>query len=1225
MNVFIKKNKYLLLFVLFILIATLVSVTNLSYQYDSPDVQGVTHKLRNKEQIVDITIDSLLANVQNKQLNTYINKNAGRFDYLHREKGLVFLVYQNSNLVYWSSNSVALPNGSVWHENQFSKIGNSYVAIRKKQGNDISVVGLIDIMDSYPYQNKFLSNGFHKSFKLDDTYSLIIENKNAENAIKNVNNEYLFSLTKEKKNNELAKNNALVVLILLAFVFLLMYGRDKFSKSDFTTQQYAVFALVLVGFRAVIQVIGFPSFLYSMKIFQAQYFAYSNIFPSLGELLISTILITYLIFVFYTKVKLSSFEHKNSKLKAAILIAWIVIIACYSYLANGIFKHLIIDSNFQFEAYDVLNLSVFSFIGYFILLILFIGIILLVDKACIQIKGAVTVKQVIIGLAGTAFAVVLNLFMLGKYQYIFPTVFYVLVLSYWVYVRLVHTPRFGMVVLLIALFSAFSTYFIRKQNFTKRIDESKVLAVNLAREQDPVAEVVLSDVIETIRTDTAIITYLESDLFKFDEMSVYITKKYFTGYLKRYDMQLLKCNKYDSVLLDENLQLWQHCYGFFNNLLQSDGVETDIPGLYYLKNPSGGLNYFMRIGIELSNNWEDETLFFELVSRPNIKVLGYPELLLDKSVGLFDNQNNASIAKYNNNQIVSRSGDFPYALDRNVYEGFDTEYFFFQQEGYDHLLFNYQEKQTVIISYPTVHFYNIIISFTYIFFFLLIQTTLLLIVGNRFTPIIDFQFNIKNKIVFSMILILLISLFFVGGGTIMYTYDRFEKEQIDILSDKIQSVLVELEHKFSEYYDIHDISPEYVNSLLVKFSNVFYSDINLYDLKGNLVGTSRKEIFDRNLTGNKINAIAYRELFLNKKARVVHKEHIGSMEYYSAYVPFINSENQLLAYINLPYFSKEVVLRQELLRVVVAVINIYAFLLVLSIIVAVYISSRLTEPLRMVQQRIRNIDLSQKNEKIDYDGQDEIAELVFEYNRMLGELDKSAKLLARSERESAWREMARQIAHEIKNPLTPMKLSIQLLDQSLKNNDADFKERFERSTKTLIDQIDSLSSIASTFSQFAIMPKTKIAKVDLIDRINRSAELFKDFSKVTLETNYENSSSIYVKADSDRMLQVFNNLMKNAIQSIPHNKNGKVVLNISQSDNNVVVEVRDNGAGINPEMDDMLFQPNFTTKSSGMGLGLAIVKNIVEEFGGTIWFKSELGKGTSFFVSFPIYSDIEPQ
>ncbi len=443
-----------------------------------------------------------------------------------------------------------------------------------------------------------------------------------------------------------------------------------------------------------------------------------------------------------------------------------------------------------------------------------------------------------------------------------------------------------------------------------------------------------------------------------------------------------------------------------------------------------------------------------------------------------------------------------------------------------------------------------------------------------------------------------------------------------MLAEKMQSVLIEIEHKLSNITTLKELEPTYLSSLLVKFSNVFYTDINLYDTNGYLLSTSRNEIFEKKLTSPKMHARAYREMVINKKARVVHKEHIGNLEYYSAYLPFVGANRKLLAYINLPYFTREVVFRQELLRVVVAVINIYAFLIMLGIAIAIYMSNRITEPLRMLQNRINKIDLSKKNERINYKGNDEIAQLVYEYNRMLDALDSSAKLLAKSERELAWREMAQQIAHEIKNPLTPMKLSTQQLERSWVNKDADFEQRLKRFTSNLIEQIDSLSAIASAFSQFAQMPQPRTEKVNLVERLMQSTQLFKECTYVEVDFDFDTHQAIYIKADNERMLQVFNNLIKNAIQAIPPTKQGKVHLKLNQKNDKVLVSIGDNGVGISKEFENNMFQPNFTTKSSGTGLGLAIVKNIVEEFGGSIWFESEYGKGTTFFVSFPVIDTI---
>jgi signal transduction histidine kinase len=612
------------------------------------------------------------------------------------------------------------------------------------------------------------------------------------------------------------------------------------------------------------------------------------------------------------------------------------------------------------------------------------------------------------------------------------------------------------------------------------------------------------------------------------------------------------------------------------------------------------------------------TLFFELSPKTNYEVLGYPELLLEKPIKSNQYSEQFSYAKYANGRLMMHSGTFPYAFDPMVYGNTSAEFRFFESDGFDHVIYNPDNENSIVVSVPTINPYNILVSFTYIFIFFLVMITLLLVFSNPYTKMIDIQFTIKNKVVFSIMLILLLSAVFVAGGIIYYTINQFEQSRFDIMTDKIQSVLVETEQRLSDFDDIHEVSPEYLNNLLINFSNIFYTDVNLYDLKGDLVATSRKEIFERKLTSRKINAIAYRELVLNKKARIVQKENIGNLVYYSAYVPFINASNQLLAYLNIPYFAKETPLRQELMRVSVAVINIYAILVLFSILIAVYLSNRITKPLRIVQQRIHDIGLEKTNQRVEYNGKDEIAELVHEYNRMLDELGKSAALLAKSERESAWREMARQVAHEIKNPLTPMKLSVQLLERSQRNNDPDFDERFNKVTNTLIEQIDSLSSIASAFSQFAKMPEARTEPVDIAERIRQSVQLFRESTQTKVVFDFPDDKKVLILADNERMLQVFNNLIKNAIQSIPKNREGKIYINLRQQRNRAIVEIKDNGVGITPEMEQKLFQPNFTTKTSGTGLGLAIVKNIVEEAEGAIWFISKPQKGTSFYVSFPI-------
>ncbi len=1214
----ISKHRFLLISILFFLGFYLTKNIDYSNQDKKSDFHSFSENLIEKEQILDKWMDSLDVKLAENHFSKFVNNNSHEIDWLFNEYGISFYIFTNNQYVYWTNNSIVLPTNPNKLQESFANLGSASVVLKKRQVHGFNIIGLILIKTNFPYENEFLKNEFHSSFSLSDDTQLINGDKNDVGAIFNKERNYLFTLKKETKRDFAAQNTLLLLLLILGVFSFLLYGRDLFHDRKFKIWHFLIFSTFLISIRFFIQYILKPDILLNLPLFNPRYFASSELFPSLGDLVITVGLISYLIFVFYSKVHLIPLTKKEKKFGFLLISIWLFIIHIYSIWALSIFRNLIVDSTFNFEAYNVLKLSIYSIWGYLVFILSFAGFILLVDKAGSYLKNVFSYKHL------AAIIVSISILTLVLWQIFgnsFDTISYLaflLITLFWLYIKYYRETRFVSIFILVALFSAYATNYIHRKSFEKRIEETKVTAVNLAREQDPVAEVVIEDAILQMKNDSTLKKLLLPNNFEYDNLFNHLKINYFEGYLRRYNMQVTICNPTDSLLVQQNENNWFQCYNFFNELATNDGIETNIKGLYYLQNSMGLVNYLFRVTLQLPLVNEEVSVFIELIDKPNQEVLGYPELLLEKTNTFRETSSLENYAKFTGNQLLSRVGEFPYAFDRSVYKNTDVEFAFFQSEDFDHLVYNYGNS-SIIISQPTIQFYNILISFTYIFFFFLIMITILSIIGNRFTHIIDFQFSIRNKITYSMILILFISMIFVGGGTVLYTISQFENNQYKILSEKIQSVLVELEHKLSQVDDIDNISEDYLNSLLVKFSNVFYTDINLYDLQGNLLATSRREIFDRKLTSNKINAIAYRELVLNKKARIVHKENIGELSYYSAYVPFISSDNQLLAYLNLPYFSKEILLRQELLKVLVAVINIYAFLIILSIIMAIYMSNRLTEPLRLVQQRIKNIDLSKKNERINYTGKDEIGDLVGEYNKMLDELDQSTMLLAKSERESAWREMARQIAHEIKNPLTPMKLSVQLLEKSWQNKDNDFNKRFERVTQTLIEQIDSLSSIASSFSQFAQIPIAQFEKVNIVQRLQLSSELFDECSNVKILFDNPEITEVFVYADNERMLQVFNNLIKNAIQAVPPNRKGEVHLCISKSEVSVVIEIMDNGIGIPEQMENNLFQPNFTTKSSGTGLGLAIVKNIIEEFGGAIWFKSKVDKGSSFFISMPLY------
>ena len=261
--------------------------------------------------------------------------------------------------------------------------------------------------------------------------------------------------------------------------------------------------------------------------------------------------------------------------------------------------------------------------------------------------------------------------------------------------------------------------------------------------------------------------------------------------------------------------------------------------------------------------------------------------------------------------------------------------------------------------------------------------------------------------------------------------------------------------------------------------------------------------------------------------------------------------------------------------------------------------------------------LGKENKPIEWNSDDEIGRLVKEYNNMIQKLGESAETLAKSERESAWREMAKQVAHEIKNPLTPMKLSVQHLQHSYKEQRPGWDKNIERMTQTMIEQIDTLAHIASEFSNFAKMPKANNEKINIADTITNVVALYNETENCKIEFNSV-VNNLFVLADREQLQRVFNNLIKNAIQSVPETREGKIFITLEKPNNTVLIKIQDNGTGISDEMKDKIFTPNFTTKSTGMGLGLAMVKSIIENCGGVIWFETIVDKGTVFFIALPL-------
>jgi nitrogen fixation/metabolism regulation signal transduction histidine kinase len=466
--------------------------------------------------------------------------------------------------------------------------------------------------------------------------------------------------------------------------------------------------------------------------------------------------------------------------------------------------------------------------------------------------------------------------------------------------------------------------------------------------------------------------------------------------------------------------------------------------------------------------------------------------------------------------------------------------------------------------------------------------------------------------------ILAISLLITGGLIVYYIIHLNTAKNRENLSERTHSLLIELQHKIGNSADFSDLGKEELNEMLTEFSNVFFVDVNLYNPEGKLIATSRPEIFEEGLSSELMNRQAFSKLNYAHDSYYFQYEKIGEHGYNSAYMPFFNEKNQLLAYLNLPYFARQDDLKKEISTFLVTFINVYVFLIIVGIFLALLVSNYISRPLRILASRISQLSYGKINEKIEWKRRDEIGQLVDEYNRMIDELVKSADLLARSERETAWREMARQVAHEIKNPLTPMKLSVQHLEKAWNDHAPDWDERLIRFTETMTEQIESLSAIASEFSDFAKMPVTQAEDLDINEILENIKALYQDTSQIRFEFRYDSRVRHTIVGDRKQLLRVFTNLINNAIQAIGNNAEGMISIELETIEDKYNLKISDSGEGISSELSDRIFQPNFTTKSGGMGMGLAIVKSIIQGLGGEISFTSREGSGTTFILVFPV-------
>jgi two-component system nitrogen regulation sensor histidine kinase NtrY len=1235
------KIRFLLLVLGCCLIATSISLSRFTTKSEllEHDAEEIQQNLLIKEKSVQsfLTDKKEVAKAKRFHLNP---KNALDFIESFREKnGINLLTYQNNQLKFWSTYKVSeLDPTAIKEGSSVLFFSNGWYEVIKSTQNNFSLIFLISIQSQYPFkETQYFKNDIDPILSKTKILTFASFTDKDVYVIKSLDNKFLFGLKVKPGYAETYYSSTQLWLFIAGMLCICMFFN---SLSSLIARRghiaWGTFLLLFffLAFRLSDLYYGWFNHRFILDLFDPRIYADSFLMPSLGDFLLNVIVLTWLLLFMYNHKEQYQFPEwiKRNKIVGMLIQAGLlVLIGRIVWDTDDIFFGLIFNSKINFDIVNILKLSGTSWVGIVILCLAWFQIYLItVISATVSSQLNVTNRErLIIFLIGFAGVFVYKLIVdFNAFFIVFALALFIVARAVYVKERNFSIGMFAIVFFCLAFNT--SIKYTRYKDFKER-SLREPMARKVQSSEDPNAIVAIGALGNEIVKDDFLIRYFNQERMGNYAVLKNHIKDYLDGYLNRYDYQIYPYDKSgiiigspDSPPIDK-----------YKSLVEVGSVKIDGSNFFYqVNNTFGYQDYFGIISVVNQGDLLG-TLVIELRSKPYNYNNRLPDLLGDQKLMKDEDFKGYSIALYSNNKLLNQSGNYTYPLDGSVFKGKKDDFITTSDDQlhYSHLIYKPSDSKMVVISKEKVDYLERLAALSFFFLVFIIFSILLygliwLIknldddkVGwfsiNRSLMINANKILYKTRIQVSIVLSVVTTLVIVGWVTYYYMNLEYRGQQDAILKDKIRKV----QQNFEKQVFNNGIIANDENAVadFNNFADINNADLNLYDLNGNLIMTTYPKLYSYKIIGKKMGPSAYVSLSsLHRSEFINTNEKIGNLKYAAAYAPIRNAQNKTIAYIGLPNYSNEEEYTDKIALFVSNLINIYALVFVAIGVLAVFLANQITSPLTFIQESISKTKIGQRNEPIVWRRHDEIGSLIKEYNNMISALEASALKLARSERESAWREMAKQVAHEIKNPLTPLKLGVQLLEKSWREKDPNFELKFNKFSKSFIEQIDSLSKIASEFSNFAKMPDTNLERLSLLPIIEQAREVFKSTANVTIDVLNKSDNDVEIMADHDQLLRTFNNLLKNAIEAIDEESLCCITIIVYVDAQNAYIEIKDNGKGIPPTLHDKIFVPNFTTKTSGTGLGLAFVKQAVENAGGSVKFTSISGLGTTFYLNFPL-------
>lgn len=1120
----------------------------------------------------------------------------------------IFFLLDSGNITGWSRNDFAILQNELTAAEDFSltKFSKSVCVLRKWKLSDRKVlVGIVPLFIDNRIVNQYIQPWLNPivfpegaSFSDASGEDVCVQGKclfEVEMRSTDLTNPISFDLSM-----------GAMILFMVVIFFIARFWHRK--------EKYFVAFVNLFGLLALLRIamveFSIPSRWTKSIYFSPAYFASSSFNASAADFFLNALIVAIAcgyLFSFHSqllsKLNLKSFASFLPKLLPVALLS----VAFFSFLFPYLFVEAIFhDSKITFDISQNVNLDGMQVLAIFAValgcLSSFFFIHFLVRWS---IRFSNNSKQFIVSLAG-ALVIFILYAISSEHNYWITIVLanvYILALYFTDYFRAIGLVSFrGFAYLLIPVICFSLQVALANWRFT---EEQKVKSMqrfaSSVLERDVLGEYLLSEAVQNIASDPFILSSMSNPLLSRRSVRDKIREKYLNNYFDRYHLRIA-LYKTDGMPAD---RLTGTDLVSTIKSHTDDANKTQYANVYYVRNqPKSTTQYLAFINLSPAAGF----IILELSLKRIIPRQTLPDLVIDNRFTQSFRPGDFSFAFYNDKLLTSSFGNFNFEREIDPYS-FDLKARGQSVRLNKSILVSTSDEsgRSIVVASPVYPFFMALANFSF-FFVIALSLVFFLIFSLLFNEFrkgkpISYTARVQSFAYIAFILPL-VGVSFIALRMINQT------DEAQLVENNLRRGQLITEGLSSLMSNANDSTSEYsLRNYLVEVARASSFDLTVFDAEGKLISTSSPEIVEAGLISNLLNRRAWEKLNGGMNSIEVPGK-IGSLFYTSLFFS-IRSDvtGNVIGILELPFIRQDESLNKSRTNVMANILVIFTGMFLLFTFIAIISIDSFTWPFRLMAKTLKSTRIG-GNKPLKWESNDEVGLMVKEYNQMVVNLEKSKQALEKSQRESAWREIAQQVAHEIKNPLTPIKLTLQQMERSLPSGLE--QEKVERSIKSLLRHVDNLTEIATAFSSFAKLPSPELKIVDVREVIKEVVSLYKMNENKIIEVIDDVKAE--VKADPKLLSGVFSNIILNAFQSKPEHEQVVVLIRLSLSESTCTVSFEDNGSGISNELKEKIFIPHFSTKDSGSGLGLAISKQAIESMGGRIWFESKAGVGTTFFV-----------